>query len=76
MEANKVTEIHQLSLTEIKELASATSPCLSILLPLEAAGGQSAQNGIRMKQAIEKAKTLLAEKTVESRGDRAHTEPD
>ena len=69
MQANKVTEITQLSLNEIKALASATGPCISILMPLNTApdpSAQSAQNGIRVKHAIETAKSLLAEKTVDA----------
>ncbi len=53
-------------MSEIKDLASAPSPCLSILLPLETAQEKSAQNGVRIKHAIEKAQCLLAEKAVDA----------
>jgi hypothetical protein len=64
MQVDKVAEVNQLSLDEIKDLASAAGPCLSILLPIDTARDQSAQNGIRIKHAIEKAKIILAEKTI------------
>ncbi|MDQ2946011.1 MAG: hypothetical protein M3Y27_08730 [Acidobacteriota bacterium] len=66
MRANKVTEIHQLSLNEIKGLASTAGPCLSILLPLDTAPDKSAQNAIRIKHAIKTAQSLLAQKTVDA----------
>lgn len=56
--------MNRFSLSEIKDLASAGGPCLSILLPLDTAREQSVQNGIRIKNAIETAKSLLAEKAV------------
>lgn len=62
MQANTKTEVTQLSASEVKDLAAASGPCISILLPFEADGPQSAQNRTRLKHAIAKAKELLSEK--------------
>lgn len=66
MQVDKIIEINQLSLSEIKDLAGAAGPCLSILLTLDTAPGQGAQNGIRIKHAMETAKSLLAGKSVDA----------
>ncbi|MDQ6759357.1 MAG: hypothetical protein M3Z32_05745 [Acidobacteriota bacterium] len=66
MQADKLTEINQLSSSEVKDLAAAAGPCLSILLPLDTTPGQASQNGIRMKHAIATAKELLAAKSVDA----------
>ena len=75
MQANKVTEIHQISLSEIKDLASAAGPCLSILLPLDTAPDKSAQNRIRIKNAIKTAQNLLAGKTMDAEHTRLMLTP-
>ncbi len=65
MQASKAAEITRISMKEIKELGAATGPCLSILIPIDSAHGQTAQNSIRLKNGIEAAKKLLADKGVD-----------
>ncbi|MGI8742217.1 MAG: hypothetical protein ACR2NN_06530 [Bryobacteraceae bacterium] len=63
MQANISKEVSQLSMSVIKELAAASGPCISILLPIERDGVRSPQNHTRLKHAIETAGQLLADKT-------------
>lgn len=66
MPADRVAEITQISLSEIKELAASSGPCISILLPVDRAREQLAQNPVRLKNAIREVERLLAEKGLEA----------
>ena len=58
--ASKVPDVTRISLSEIKELAAAAGPCVSLLIP--------AENGpVRLKHAIETARQLLEAKGKETR---------
>lgn len=65
MQTNTVADITQISWREIKDLAGVSGPCISILLPLETARDQSAQNPVRLKNAVKEAERVLTDKGVE-----------
>lgn len=67
MQPSEVADATRISLQEIKALGSASSPCVSILIPTESAPGQTRQNQVRLRHGIEKAKGLLSEKGIEAR---------
>lgn len=62
MQANTSRDVSELSMIEIKSLAAASGPCISILLPIGQNGGPGAQNNTRVKNAIKAAARLLDEK--------------
>lgn len=58
MQVQRITEVRPISLAEIKEIGTATGPCISILIPGEA-------NSVLLRQAISQAEQALSKKGVE-----------
>jgi hypothetical protein len=75
MQANNVANITQISLSEIKELAAASGPCISILLPVDTAREQLAQNPVRLRNAIKGVERILVDKGVDPEQSRAMLDP-
>lgn len=75
MPANRVTEITQISLSEIKGLAASSGPCISILLPMDTAREQLAQNPVRLKNAMRVVEGLVRDKGVDAEQARALLDP-
>lgn len=58
MQVHRIPEVKPISLAEIKEIGTATGPCISILVPGEA-------NSVLLRQAISQAEQALANKGIE-----------
>ena len=59
MSVHRVAETTSISLNDLKEIGSASAPCISILMPVDRAQDQSAQNPIRLKHAMKQAEEAL-----------------
>jgi Bacterial archaeo-eukaryotic release factor family 3 len=74
MQANRVAEVSPISMSEFKDLAAASGPCVSILLPVEAKQ-QPAQNPVRLKNAIKTVERMLIERGADSQQTREILDP-
>ena len=61
-----LTETNQVSLQELRELARASGPCITILQPLLPAPNETRHNQARVKAAVKEAERILAEKKIEA----------
>lgn len=60
MPASKIETRTQITLEELKQLGGVSGPCVSILIPVQTAPNQAAQNPVQLKHAIHQAEELLA----------------
>lgn len=61
---NRIADVKPLTLEDVKMLAGAPGPCLTMLIPLAAAPSVAGKNSLRIKNAIESARSKLADQGI------------
>jgi hypothetical protein len=75
MQSKTVSENAVLSTQDVKTMAAAAGPCISIYLPVAPTGVDRREQTVRLKKAVERVQLLLREREVEDSLQRTLLEP-